>query len=130
MVRITSTCYDTKISIERIVRNGLREIKIRRIQGRHILIEIPDVGLLKLLKEKDWACLREVFFFVKIEPWLEKIVVEERVSWIQVSGIPLHYWNNTSFKRIVRVRGELISLCENLTMANNFDKMSMLVCTN
>ncbi|KAH1063391.1 hypothetical protein J1N35_028378 [Gossypium stocksii] len=68
-------CCDTKSLTERIARIGLGKIKIRRIQGRHFLIEIPDMELLELLKQHDWTYLRE--FFVKIEPWSESLAVKE-----------------------------------------------------
>lgn len=53
--------------IKRIVRSGLGEIIIRRICGRHFLIEIPYDDLLSILKQNDWSYLKE--FFIKIEPW-------------------------------------------------------------
>lgn len=56
--------------------------------------------------------------------------MNERVSWIEVLDIPLHCWNYTSFKRIAGVWGELISLGENSTKVNSFDKLSMLVSIN
>lgn len=55
--------------------------------------------------------------------------MKERVSWIEASGIPLHYWNYTFFKRIVEVWGDLISLGENSRMAKSFNNMLMLVST-
>lgn len=57
-------------------------------------------------------------------------MVDERVSWIEGYGIPLHCWNYTSFKRIVGVWGELISLGENSTLVKSYDKMSMSVSIN
>ncbi|KAH1064456.1 hypothetical protein J1N35_029443 [Gossypium stocksii] len=124
----TAMCCDSKSLFEIIVRNGLGEIKIRRIQGRHFFIEIPNVELFNVLKQNDWAYLRE--FFIKIERWSKKTMVVERASWIEACGIPLHCWNYSSFKRIVDVRGELISLGENSTWVKRYDKMSMLVSIN
>lgn len=54
-------CCDTKSLTERIARIGLGEIKIRRTQRRHFLIEIPDMELLELLKQHDWTVSEGVF---------------------------------------------------------------------
>ncbi|PPR82024.1 hypothetical protein GOBAR_AA38690 [Gossypium barbadense] len=54
-------------------------------------------------------------FFIKIEPWLEKLEFNERVAWIEVSGVLLHYWNYENFKRVAGLWGKLVSVGENLT---------------
>lgn len=109
----------------RIVSSGLGEIKFRRMQGRHFLIEILDEELLEVLKQKDWSCLGK--FFIKVELWSEITLVEERVSWIEVHGIPLHCWNYNSLKRLADVWGELLSLGDNLEKVSSLKKISMLV---
>lgn len=50
VVGVTTTCCDIKDVQERIVRGGLGEIIIRRIQGRFFLIEISDEELVGILK--------------------------------------------------------------------------------
>lgn len=47
--------------------------------------------------------------------------------WIDVVGIPLHYWNYETFKRIIRVWVDLISLGKNSDKMRSFASMSMLV---
>ncbi|MBA0870965.1 hypothetical protein Goshw_019470 [Gossypium schwendimanii] len=59
---------------------------------------VVDEELFGIVKQNDWGYLRE--FFVSIKPWLEFTMVEERVAWIDVAGVPFHCWNNESFKRI------------------------------
>ncbi|KAK5786821.1 hypothetical protein PVK06_041467 [Gossypium arboreum] len=76
LVGETATCCDIKNLQERIVKAGLGEIRIRRIQGRFFLVDIPDDKLFGILKQNDWGYLRE--FFVLIEPSLEVTMVEER----------------------------------------------------
>ncbi|PPR90015.1 hypothetical protein GOBAR_AA30663 [Gossypium barbadense] len=87
LVGETATCCDIKNLQERIVKVGLGEIRIRRIQGRFFLVDIPDDELFGILKQNDWGYLRE--FFVLIEPSSEVTIVEERVAWIEVAGVPL-----------------------------------------
>ncbi|MBA0753769.1 hypothetical protein Gogos_020940 [Gossypium gossypioides] len=96
---------------------GLEELIVKSIQGRYFLIEI--------LKKRGWAYLKE--FFINIEPWSEKFKVKEKASWIEVSGIPVHCWNYQTFKRVAGLWGEIIAMGENMTMANNFEKMDILI---
>ncbi|PPS01049.1 hypothetical protein GOBAR_AA19617 [Gossypium barbadense] len=85
---------------------GLGEICVKRIQGNYFLIEIPDEELLDILKQREWSYLKE--FFVNIKPWSEKMVFSERVTWIEVSGLPMHCWNYETFKRIAGKWGTLV----------------------
>ncbi|MBA0753770.1 hypothetical protein Gogos_020940, partial [Gossypium gossypioides] len=109
-------CNSNSLS-ERIARLGLEELIVKSIQGRYFLIEI--------LKKRGWAYLKE--FFINIEPWSEKFKVKEKASWIEVSGIPVHCWNYQTFKRVAGLWGEIIAMGENMTMANNFEKMDILI---
>ncbi|KAH1091798.1 hypothetical protein J1N35_019055 [Gossypium stocksii] len=95
------------------------------IQGRHFLVEIPDKELLEMLRKTEWSYLKDIF--VKIEPWTEKLTIEERVSWIKVSGVPLHCWNYETFKRVAGIWEKLVSVGENLTKVNNFEKIELLI---
>ncbi|KAH1090639.1 hypothetical protein J1N35_017896 [Gossypium stocksii] len=104
---------------------GLGEISVKRIQRNFFLIEIPDEELFEILKQREWSYLKE--FFINIEPWSEKMVFSERVTWIEVSGVPLHYWNYETFKKIAGMWGSLVSMGENLSGVNNFEKIEMLI---
>ncbi|KAK5834189.1 hypothetical protein PVK06_018063 [Gossypium arboreum] len=84
---------------------GLGEISVKRIQGNYFLIEIPDDELYDILKQGDWSYLKE--FFIHIPPWSEKLIISERVTWIEVSGIPINYWNYETFKRIAGKWGDI-----------------------
>ncbi|KAK8547046.1 hypothetical protein V6N13_099791 [Hibiscus sabdariffa] len=67
---------------------------------------------------------------VKVKkPWTEAYRIPERVTWIQVSGIPLHCWNDTTFNRIATVWGSLLALGENANQSIDCDKITMLVST-
>ncbi|PPS04722.1 hypothetical protein GOBAR_AA15947 [Gossypium barbadense] len=104
---------------------GLGEIRVKRIQGNHFLIEIPDDELFEILKQREWSYLKE--FFIHIASWTEKLVFTERVAWIELSGVPMHCWNYEIFKRIAGKWGTLVSMGENWSSANNYEKVEMLV---
>ncbi|KAG8499712.1 hypothetical protein CXB51_006382 [Gossypium anomalum] len=122
----TSLCNLNSLS-ERIARMGLGELKVKRIQGRFLLIEVSDEDLLEILRQREWSYLKD--FFINIEPWSEKFKVSERAVWIKIAGIPLHCWNYQTFKRMVELWGEIIAMGENPSMVNNFDKIEILILT-
>ncbi|KAH1039906.1 hypothetical protein J1N35_041649 [Gossypium stocksii] len=110
---------------DRIPNLGRGELIVKRIKGRYFLIEVPEDELMEILKQRDWAYLKE--FFINIEPWSENFKVSERAAWIEVHGNPLHCWNYQTFKRVADLWGEIIAMGDNLTMAKNFEKMDMLI---
>ncbi|KAH1130478.1 hypothetical protein J1N35_001856 [Gossypium stocksii] len=67
---------------KRLSKFGLSEISIKRIQGRFFLIEGPDDEFMEVLKQNDWAYLKECF--INIKPWSKKRYVFERVAWIDI----------------------------------------------
>ncbi|KAK5786969.1 hypothetical protein PVK06_041619 [Gossypium arboreum] len=69
-------------------------------------------------------------FFIKIEPWSEKLKIIERVAWIEVAGVPLYCWNFETFKCIAGLWGKLVSVGENLTKIHNFKKLELLISTS
>ncbi|KAG8489412.1 hypothetical protein CXB51_017846 [Gossypium anomalum] len=113
---------------ERLANFGLEELSVKRIQGRLFLIEVPDEEFMEVLKQNDWASLKECF--IKIEPWSEKRLLSERVAWIDGVGIPLHCWNYETFKRVADLWGKMISMGENWNNTSNFERMEMLRVIN
>ncbi|KAB2092159.1 hypothetical protein ES319_A02G009900v1 [Gossypium barbadense] len=77
---------------------------------------------------REWSYLKE--FFINIEPWSERLVFSERITWIEVSGVPMHCWNYETLKRIAGKWGNLVSMGENLLGSNNFEKIEMLISTS
>ncbi|MBA0752842.1 hypothetical protein Gogos_005572, partial [Gossypium gossypioides] len=57
MVGVTASCSDVKAVQEQLTKVGLGEIKIRKIQCRVFLIDIPDEELYEILKQNEWAYL-------------------------------------------------------------------------
>ncbi|KAH1114712.1 hypothetical protein J1N35_008090 [Gossypium stocksii] len=121
---VASFC-ETRIIEDRVARMGLGEISVKRIQGNFFLIEIPDEVLFDILKQRDWSYLKE--FFISIIPWSKKFVYPERVTWIEISGVPIHCWNYETFKRVAGVWGNVVSMRENFTKTSNYEKMGLLV---
>lgn len=123
----TTTFCDLNSLSERNTCMGLGELNIKRIQGRYFLIEVPNEKLMKILRLKEWAYLKE--FFINVEPWTEKFLVSKRALWIEIAGIPLHSWNYQTTKRVVDLWGEIIAMGKNFTMTNTFEKIDILIST-
>ncbi|KAA3468077.1 delta-cadinene synthase isozyme XC1 [Gossypium australe] len=96
-------------SEERLENDARTEVKIEKriVQGH-----VEDELLWNLQK-----CLS----------WSEKLKLNERVAWIEVSGVPLHCWNYETFKRVAGLWGNLVSIGEILTKVHNFKKIELLI---
>ncbi|KAK8585595.1 hypothetical protein V6N13_050572 [Hibiscus sabdariffa] len=117
----------TKQVEDRLSEWGLGEIVVKRLGGRYFLLEIKDQELCSLLEEQCWSILKEVF--AEVEKWSEAFRVPERITWIQIKGIPMHCWNCTTFKRIAELEGTLLSLGENATGNGDCDTVNVLIST-
>lgn len=67
-------------------------------------MEVPDEELTDLLKQTKWSYLSD--FFVKIEPWSEKVRLMERVAWIEVVGISFALLEFRNFQESGRIVGK------------------------
>ncbi|KAK8570801.1 hypothetical protein V6N13_103204 [Hibiscus sabdariffa] len=107
---------------------GLGDTMMKSLGGQKFLLRIQDEELLKLLEEQKWSLLEEVF--ANVEKWMEKFHVEERTVWVEVRGIPLHCWNQLTFKRIAEIWGHLIALGESGNQYFDGERVTLLISTS
>ncbi|KAK8663511.1 hypothetical protein V6N13_083327 [Hibiscus sabdariffa] len=119
LIGTMATVCSSSMVEERLNKWGLGEITVKSLGGRDFLIEINDPELYKLLEDLHWSYLKEVF--INVEPWSESYRLRERVTWVQVSGIPLQCWNNITFNRIAEMWGYLLAMGENANKIRPFD---------
>ncbi|KAK8547023.1 hypothetical protein V6N13_099768 [Hibiscus sabdariffa] len=86
-----------------------------------------DEELLQVLEKQEWSLLEEIF--IKVEHWSETYRAQERSTWIEVRGIPLHCWNSTTFSRIAGLWGHLIALGEDVNHFVDGERMNLLIST-
>jgi hypothetical protein len=83
---------------DRLLVEGQFEVKVTFMGGNMVLLQSPCEGELEEVMRfnKVWwdKC------FTKIIPWKPNLLSECREIWIQVYGIPLHVWDEGSFKMI------------------------------
>ncbi|WJX32591.1 hypothetical protein P8452_20896 [Trifolium repens] len=74
------------------------EVKATHMGGNMVLIHSPCDGELPEMMRcnKEWwdHC------FYKVIPWKPNLVSESREIWIQIFGLPLHAWEESSFKMV------------------------------
>ncbi|KAK8543759.1 hypothetical protein V6N13_025927 [Hibiscus sabdariffa] len=107
---------------------GLGDIKIQRMGGKTFLLMIEDDELYIMLEDLDWSYLKEIL--CKVEPWSESMSRPERATWLEVSGIPLHCWNDVTLRRVAELWGYFESLGENANHRLNCEKVTVLITTN
>nr|GEU48517.1 RNA-directed DNA polymerase, eukaryota [Tanacetum cinerariifolium] len=77
---------------------GFREVVIKYLGGLWVLFEFSKVETKsKFLKHK---CI--LTWFSSLKPWYDDFVVEERLVWLEIEGVPLRAWNNDTFTSIGR----------------------------
>lgn len=77
-------------------REKIRDIKIKPIGGRYLIITFPDV------KERDEAFKEKwlELWLDEIKPWSEEAAKIERFVWLVCLGMPLNAWNVPTSKDI------------------------------
>ncbi|KAK8682441.1 hypothetical protein V6N13_054829 [Hibiscus sabdariffa] len=117
----------TKTVKDRLHAWGLGDTYVKSLGGKKFVLKIKDEELLALLEKQKWSLLEEVF--TNIEYWSEFFQVEERTTWVEVRGVPLHCWNDETFKRIAGLWGTLTALGENANQRIDCEKITLLIST-
>ncbi|GMI70147.1 hypothetical protein HRI_000684000 [Hibiscus trionum] len=128
VIGTTATVCSIETVKERLDKWGLGDLQVKRIGGQKFLIEFHDVELFQLMETQKWSLLEEVFS--EVERWTESYRPSERVTWIDVYGIPLHCWNIETFKSIAGIWGSWIAMGENTSQHLGRDRISMLITTS
>ncbi|KAL4325630.1 hypothetical protein GQ457_11G000690 [Hibiscus cannabinus] len=124
----TPTACSSENVEDRLHNWGLGDLKVKYLGGKDFLIEFPDEELYKLLEENNWAILKEVF--TEVQSWTETFRLSERLTWIEIIGIPLHCWNQETFRRIANIWGSLEALGENTNQMLGCEKVLILISTD
>ncbi|KAK8695500.1 hypothetical protein V6N13_000658 [Hibiscus sabdariffa] len=128
VIGLMATDCSTEEVMRRLHAWGLGHLGIKRLGSRHFLISIEDEELLSLLEKHKWSLLKEVF--LEVRWWSDSFRIQEKTMWVEVTSIPLHSWNHTTFKRIAETWGTLVALGDNLNQVSGCEKMPILSTTN
>ncbi|XVF22173.1 hypothetical protein REPUB_Repub12eG0150900 [Reevesia pubescens] len=120
--------YETRTIMENFRMSGVFDITAKKISGKQFLLEFEEEEVRDKMEESNWVWLKE--WFVEIEPWTVYSYAKYRITWLTVFGVPLHVWNQTTFKNIASIWGEFVSFDGKTLEFKDFSRGSMLIMTN
>ncbi|KAK8699945.1 hypothetical protein V6N13_018353 [Hibiscus sabdariffa] len=106
---------------------GMGDIKVKRLGGKSFILWIEDKDLYKILEDLQWSYLKEIFSSIRI--WSENDTHVKRATCLELTGVPIHCWNDTTFKRLIQNWGEFEAFGENLDCSLDCEKMKILITT-
>ncbi|PWA41602.1 hypothetical protein CTI12_AA552630 [Artemisia annua] len=117
-------CYKDFLAIENskiICQNeGFMDVEIKYLGGLWVLFKFYDRDARdKFLKHEG-----VMSWFSSLKPWHDDFVVKDRLIWLEVEGVPLLAWNNTTFKQICSRWGEILFIDD----SDNSNRLSICVC--
>ncbi|KAK8658919.1 hypothetical protein V6N13_029138 [Hibiscus sabdariffa] len=110
-----------------------RILKFKRVQGH---AEVEDLCKMKrclvgktttVCNDLQWSYLKEIF--EDVFPWSESMVQLKSATWLELSEIPLHCWNQCTFKRVAELWGMFEALGETVFHSKDCEKMTILITT-
>nr|GEV05024.1 RNA-directed DNA polymerase, eukaryota, reverse transcriptase zinc-binding domain protein [Tanacetum cinerariifolium] len=110
LVEDSSTVVLIKVKEIKIISNmyhvcqaeGFVDVKIHYVGGLWVWLQFSSVNSCEAFKSNE--SLNKLWTFIKVpSPFF---VVDERVIWIEVSGLPLCAWGSSAFKKITNLFGK------------------------
>ncbi|GJR86854.1 hypothetical protein Tco_0210865 [Tanacetum coccineum] len=87
-----------------LTNEGFADIKLKYMGGLWVLIEFHA----NLSKENFMANTSVVSWFSHLQQALNNVFTDERITWLDIEGVPLKVLTNNTFKRIASKWGELL----------------------
>nr|GEW90446.1 RNA-directed DNA polymerase, eukaryota [Tanacetum cinerariifolium] len=81
---------------------GFVDVKIHYVGGLWVWLQFSLMNSCEAFKSKEF--LNKLWTFIKVPS--PSFVVDERVIWIEVSGLPLCAWGSSAFKKIANLFGK------------------------
>ncbi|KAK8652711.1 hypothetical protein V6N13_126736 [Hibiscus sabdariffa] len=111
----------------RLLKWGLGDINVQRLGAKTYRLTIMDEELSQMLEDVNWSYLKEIFS--DVIPWSEKTSYNERATWLEIRGLPLHCWNNVSLKKVADLWEVFEALGENDKHSPDCEKATILIST-
>ncbi|XVE95099.1 hypothetical protein REPUB_Repub02eG0067400 [Reevesia pubescens] len=128
LIGIAIGIFEAEFLMDKFKAEGVAGVSVKKISGKHFLIEFDeDVARLKLLNG-DWPWLSE--WFSECFPWSDELVMKTRTTWLYCEGVPLHAWNYNTFRNIGDFWGELVSIDEKTLAFEDFAHGAICITTD
>ncbi|KAK8597987.1 hypothetical protein V6N13_095379 [Hibiscus sabdariffa] len=124
---MATVCSVSSIT-SRLEQWGLNGIKVHRMGGKVFILSFEDDELYIMLEDLNWSYLKEIF--CRVEAWSEKTSRPHRATWIEVSGLPLHCWNEVTLRRLAEFWGVVEAFGENVNRVIDCEKVTVLISTD
>ncbi|PWA81148.1 nucleotide-binding alpha-beta plait domain-containing protein [Artemisia annua] len=85
---------------------GFQDIELCYLGGLWVLISF----ITEESKVKFMACVGAVSWFSRINHVVKDFVLDERITWVDVEGVPLKMWSDNPFKRIAAKWGKILCM--------------------
>ncbi|KAK8982928.1 hypothetical protein V6N11_054913 [Hibiscus sabdariffa] len=107
---------------------GWDEFDVQYVAGNQFILMFDREEMAASCLEWGWEWLSE--FFSDLRRWHKEFTPENRVSWVEVLGVPLHAWNNFTFNNILNRWGELLFIEDEHLVGKDFSSRRAKILTN
>ncbi|KAI3811149.1 hypothetical protein L1987_20866 [Smallanthus sonchifolius] len=90
-------------------KEGFNEIELRYMGGKWVLLIFPYVEVMKSL----CACEDLKVLFTCLKPIDKIFILDERIVWVELTGLPMFTWLEKAYKTLVEKWGEYLILDNN-----------------
>ncbi|PWA62327.1 hypothetical protein CTI12_AA364010 [Artemisia annua] len=96
---------ETMSSLYTICKNeGFTGLKIQHVAGLWVWIQFPTADACMAFKSN--VCMKQITSYIKhVTPTFK---VDERMIWVEISGLPLCAWGSNAFKKVASVFGKFM----------------------
>nr|GEW77059.1 RNA-directed DNA polymerase, eukaryota, nucleotide-binding alpha-beta plait domain protein [Tanacetum cinerariifolium] len=117
--------FGALVNLKVVMRNeGFSDVKLKYLGGLWVMIVFNSMEA----KEKFISCVAINSWFAQLIQASSEFIVDERVTWMDIEGIPLKLWTNNTFKKIASKWGSLINVEK--SEEENFHSKRLCIHTN
>ncbi|GKA05925.1 RNA-directed DNA polymerase, eukaryota, reverse transcriptase zinc-binding domain protein [Tanacetum coccineum] len=99
--------FEALSNLKVVLRNeGFDDIVLRYLGGLWVLIEFTSMEI----KEKFQSNVGTGTWFSQLHQASNDLIIDGRVAWVEIKGIPLEVWSDNTFKWIASKWGTLLSV--------------------
>ncbi|KEH40713.1 DUF4283 domain protein [Medicago truncatula] len=126
-LRELESCFVAELSFLRepkqvqhsLVLGGLNKIGVIPMGANMVLLKAEDPHLIEEAEGRSDPWWRGLFKSVK--RWAPNLVSKQRLIWIRCFGLPLHVWDEKTFKKMGALFGEFVDFDEETIGLNRVD---------
>lgn len=134
-LKVLANCFVAILSFHReakhvqnsLMLGGLKNISVTSMGDNMVMLESNEPLLIieaERRKDQWWRGL-----FKSVKRWLPNMVVRQRRIWLRFHGLPMHVWDEQSFKKLGTMFGEFLDFDEDTINSSIFDMARLLVGT-